>query len=141
MSIPAGTRFEAAYDAATGTTAPVTLDAEHFTLAAGSLEVALTAASLPAAAGYAGKTLPVVRIPRALREVTEADFTDATAGAPTEYGLPSRSVKVETDGAGKGVRMRQAARTTCWKCPRAASCHFRRTGLQTLPSRLPKVRA
>ncbi len=100
MALPAGTRFTAGYDAATGTTVPVTLDAEHFTLAAGNFEVALDAASLPAAAGYAGKTLPVVRIPRALREVTEADFTDATTGAPTEYGLPSRSVKVETDGAG-----------------------------------------
>ena len=100
MALPAGTRFTAGYDAVTGTTVPVTLDAEHFTLAAGNFEVALDAASLPAAAGYAGKTLPVVRIPRALREVTEADFTDATTGAPTEYGLPSRSVEVETDGAG-----------------------------------------
>ena len=121
MAIPAGTRFTAGYDADTGTTVPVTLDAEHFTLAAGNFEVALDADSLPAAAGYAGKTLPVVRIPRALREVTEADFTDATTGVPAEYGLPSRSVKVETDGAGMQIvsivtypyaKLSDAARTT-----------------------------
>ncbi len=40
LAVPAGTRFTAAYDAGTGTTVPVVMDAENFTLAAsGKFEV------------------------------------------------------------------------------------------------------
>ena len=101
MEIPAGTRFAAAYDAGTGTTIPVVMDTTHFTLpATGGFELALDTASLPAFDVYAGKVLPIVKIPRALREVTEADFTDVTPGLSVEYGLPSLAVQVDVDGEG-----------------------------------------
>lgn len=101
MEIPAGTRFAAAYDAGTGTTIPVVMDTTHFTLpATGGFELALDTASLPAFDVYAGKVLPIVKIPRALREVTEADFTDVTSDLSVEYGLPSLAVQVDVDGEG-----------------------------------------
>ena len=103
VAIPAGTRFVAGYDAEAGTSVPVVLDAAHFTLASGGFEIVLDAESLPSAADYAGKTLPIAKIPEALRTVTEADFTDVTVGAPSEYGLPSRTVKVERDGKGMQI--------------------------------------
>jgi hypothetical protein len=103
VAIPAGTRFVAGYDAEAGTSVPVVLDAAHFTLASGGFEIALDAESLHSAADYAGKTLPIAKIPEALRTVTEADFTDVTVGAPSEYGLPSRTVKVERDGKGMQI--------------------------------------
>ena len=100
ITIPTGTRFVARYDSDAETTIPVVLDATHFSLASGGFEIALDVASLPSAAAYAGKVLPIVKIPRTLRIVTEADFTDVTTGAPAEYGLPRRTVKVETDVEG-----------------------------------------
>ena len=102
LAIPAGTRFTAAYDAGAGTTVPVVMDAEHFTLAeSGKFEVSIDAASIPAASDYLGKTLPIVKIPRSVREVTEADFTNVTEGIVVdEYGLPYSWVQVETDNAG-----------------------------------------
>ena len=96
MAIPAGTRFVAGYDADAGTTTPVTLDAAHFTIADGKFEIALDASSISTPIDYAGKTLPIVRIPVELLVVDEDDFTDVTSNAPTEYGLPGRSIKVET---------------------------------------------
>lgn len=102
LAVPAGTRFTAAYDSGTGTTIPVVMDTEHFTLAeSGKFEVSIDAASIPTVNDYIGKTLPIVKIPSALRTVTEADFTDVTEGAPVNtYGLPNRSVQVDTDGDG-----------------------------------------
>lgn len=102
MAVPAGTRFTAAYDAGAGTTVPVVMDAEHFMLAeSGKFEVSLDAASIPSVNDYIGKTLPIVKIPSTLRTVTEADFTDVTEGAPVNtYGLPNRSVRVDTDSDG-----------------------------------------
>ena len=102
LAIPAGTRFTAAYDAGAGTTVPVVMDAEHFMLAeSGKFEVSIDAASIPAASDYLGKTLPIVKIPRSVREVTEADFTNVTEGIVVdEYGLPYSWVQVETDNAG-----------------------------------------
>ena len=96
MAIPAGTRFVAGYDADAGTTTPVTLDAAHFTIADGKFEIALDASSISTPIDYAGKALPIVRIPVDLLVVDEDDFTDVTSNAPTEYGLPGRSIKVET---------------------------------------------
>lgn len=96
MAIPAGTRFVAEYDADSGTTIPVTLDAAHFSIADGKFEISLDASSIPAPLDYAGKTLPIVRIPVELLVVDEDDFTDVTSNAPTEHGLPGRSIKVET---------------------------------------------
>ena len=97
MAIPAGTRFVAGYDADAGTTTPVTLDAAHFTIADGKFEIALDASSISTPIDYAGKALPIVRIPVDLLVVDEDDFTDVTSNAPTEHGLPAgRSILVET---------------------------------------------
>ena len=100
FTIPAGTRFAAAYNVGTGTTDPVVLTS-HFKLpATGGFEVALDTASLPATDDYFGKALAIVKIPRALREVTEADFTDVTSGLSAEYDLPRRALRVDVDGEG-----------------------------------------
>ena len=95
LSLPrvvVGECITVSYDADSGTTYPVTLDAS--TLPAGNIEIALNTSTLPPyAAVYAGKKLPMVRIPTSLRTVTAADFTDMTDGLPAY--VTGRTIEVD----------------------------------------------